>query len=120
MPVLIYCTGSHIQYLIVSLVKLVEKKTDTLMDVIGFDLAHHVRTGYCSIYIRDYYLLVFIPQEYQELGLLLHSSRNLKHHFGFVLPVFQFHSAYHLGIRRFLVFNDLLVLELDWGLDNRR
>ena len=34
--------GSHVEHFIVAFVELVVKQADSLVDVVGFDLAHHI------------------------------------------------------------------------------
>jgi hypothetical protein len=77
--------SSHIEYLVVSVVDLVIEKADALVDVIGLELPHDVGTGDRPVNVRDYYLLILLPEEYLELRLLYYSWGDFEHKLGLIL-----------------------------------
>jgi hypothetical protein len=77
--------GGHIEYLVVSAIDLVIEEADTLVDVVGLELPHDIGTGDRPVDVRNYYLLILLPEEDLELCLLYYSWGDFERKLGLIL-----------------------------------
>lgn len=107
--------GSHVEQVVAALGQLVVEQADSLVDVVGLELPHHVRTRDRAVDVRYYHLRVLLPQKYLELGLLEHPRTHLQHEPRLVLPRPQLHPLQQLVVRCLAVPDDFLFVEAGGG-----
>ena len=69
--------GSHVEQVVVALGELVVEQADSLVDVVGLELSHHVGTRNRAVDVRYDHLGVLLPQENLKLSLFEHPRAHL-------------------------------------------
>jgi hypothetical protein len=115
LSVLVDGSGGHIEQTVIPLGQFVIEQTHALVNVVGLQLSHHVRTSDGPVNVRNNHLRILLPQEDLELSLLEHPRRDLEDKFGLVLARTQSHALEELVVWCFAVSDDFLLFQSSRG-----